>query len=130
MHNNNNNIIINSVKMAIYCPYWFTVNMHKRVYLAGNLLFTASICFIAWGWKALLTSFSFFTASSHTCIPLDSSTSTRPRYCRKKKKKDRKGRKTVREGSKLMKSTFSIFHPLHLPHHYFPQRHLRRIVKK
>lgn len=32
-----------------------------------------------------LTTFSFFTASSHTCIPLDSSTSTNPRYCREKK---------------------------------------------
>lgn len=29
-----------------------------------------------------LTTLSFFTASSHTCMPLDSSTSTRPRYCR------------------------------------------------
>jgi len=34
----------------------------------------------------VLTSFSFFTASSHTCIPLDSSTSTRPRYCGNREK--------------------------------------------
>lgn len=33
----------------------------------------------------VLTTFSFFTASSQTCIPLDSSTSTNPRYCNRKR---------------------------------------------
>lgn len=39
----------------------------------------------AWCW--ILTTLSFFTASSHTCMPLDSSTSTRPRYYKDRKEK-------------------------------------------
>lgn len=35
----------------------------------------------------MLTTLSFFTASSHTCIPLDSSTSTKPRYCKTQQRK-------------------------------------------
>ena len=37
-----------------------------------------------------LTAFSFFTASSHTCIPRDSSTSTWPRYLVGKGREDTK----------------------------------------
>lgn len=39
-----------------------------------------------------LTTLSFFTASSHTCMPLDSSTSTRPRYCRDRREDGIKAR--------------------------------------
>lgn len=38
-------------------------------------------------WCWILTTLSFFTASSHTCMPLDSSTSTRPRYYKDRKEK-------------------------------------------
>lgn len=38
----------------------------------------ARMCFEC---ESVLTTFSFLTASSQTCIPLDSSTSTSPRYC-------------------------------------------------
>lgn len=38
-------------------------------------------------WCWILTTLSFFTASSQTCMPLDSSTSTRPRYYKDRKEK-------------------------------------------
>lgn len=71
--------------------YSITIQHQTSLHMRSQDIWTAPVYFQFWGYFSRwfwvntimpLTVFSVLTASSQTCMPLDSNTSTQPRYCK------------------------------------------------